>query len=83
MSATARPGGPPRLTPWTFVQRVAAGVLWHESMSSSAQIAYYLLFATFPCLFALASLLAFRRFPTSSSGCWLRWAPSCPRRRWT
>jgi membrane protein len=54
---------PPRLTPWTFARRVTAGVLQHESMGSSAQIAYYLLFATFPCLFALASLLAFLPVP--------------------
>jgi membrane protein len=63
---SARPADtarPPRLTPWAFVHRVAAGVLRHESMSSSAQIAYYLLFATFPCLFTLASLLAFLPVP--------------------
>jgi membrane protein len=53
----------PRLTPWTFVKRVTAGVLDHQSMSSSAQIAYYLLFATFPCLLVLASLLAFLPIP--------------------
>jgi membrane protein len=54
---------PPRLAPWTFVQRVTSGVLDHQSMGSSAQIAYYLLFATFPCLFTLASLLAFLPVP--------------------
>jgi membrane protein len=63
MSASASPAAAPRLTPWRFVQRVTDGVLQHQSMSSSAQIAYYLLFATFPCLFALASLLAFLPVP--------------------
>lgn len=63
MSAdTSRPA-PPRLTPWTFVRRVTAGVLEHQSMGSASQIAYYLLFAAFPCLFTLASLLAFLPVP--------------------
>jgi membrane protein len=60
---SARPDGV-RMAPWRFVQRVTAGVLDHQSMGSSAQIAYYLLFATFPCLFALASLLAFLPVPS-------------------
>ena len=52
-----------RLTPWRFAQRVTAGVLEHQSMGSAAQIAYYLLFATFPVLLTLASLLAFLPIP--------------------
>lgn len=60
---SAGPAVAARMTPWTFVRRVTAGVLQHESTSSAAQIAYYLLFAAFPCLFALASLLAFLPVP--------------------
>jgi membrane protein len=48
----------PRLSPWEFTQRVASGVIQHQCMGSSAQIAYYLLFAMFPFLLSLASLLA-------------------------
>jgi membrane protein len=51
--------GANQVTPWRFAQRVTAGVLEHQSMGSAAQIAYYLLFATFPFLLTLASLLAF------------------------
>jgi membrane protein len=54
---------PRRLSPWRFAQRVAAGVLEHQSMGSAAQIAYFLLFATFPVLLSLASLLAFLPIP--------------------
>ena len=59
-NAAARPR---RLTPWRFAQRVTAGVLEHQSMGSAAMIAYYLLFATFPFLLTLASLLAFLPIP--------------------
>ena len=52
-----------RLPPWHFARRVTAGVLEHQSMGSAAQIAYYLLFATFPFLLTLASLLAFLPIP--------------------
>ena len=55
--APSRPG------PRAFVAGVMAGVLEHQSLGSSAQIAYYLLFATFPFLFTLASLLAFLPVP--------------------
>jgi len=48
---------------WRFAQQVVAGVLEHQSMGSAAQIAYYLLFATFPLLLSLASLLAFLPIP--------------------
>jgi membrane protein len=58
--AAARPR---RLTPWRLVQSVTAGVLEHQSMGSAAQIAYFLLFATFPFLLTLASLLAFLPIP--------------------
>ncbi len=57
-SAGARP-----LTPWRFIGRVGAGVLEHQCMGSAAQIAYYLLFATFPALLSFASLLAFLPTP--------------------
>lgn len=60
---TARAVPRPRLSPWQFVHRVAAGVLQHQCMGSSAQIAYYLLFAAFPFLLSLASLLAFLPIP--------------------
>ena len=55
--------GPRRLSPWRFAQRVTAGVLEHQSMGSASMIAYYLLFATFPFLLTLASLLAFLPIP--------------------
>jgi membrane protein len=55
--------GPRRLTPWRFARSVTAGVLGHQSMGSAAQIAYFLLFATFPFLLTLASLLAFLPIP--------------------
>ena len=61
--------GPRRLSPWRFAQRVTAGVIEHQSMGSAAQIAYFLLFATFPFLFTLASLLAF--LPISNLMEWL------------
>lgn len=53
----------PHLSPWEFAQRVAAGVVQHQCMGSSAQIAFYLLFAMFPFLLSLASLLAFLPIP--------------------
>ena len=53
----------PRLSPWEFARNVAAGVIQHQSMGSSAQIAYYLLFAAFPFLLSLASLMAFLPVP--------------------
>ncbi len=55
--------GPRRLSPWRFVRRVTGGVLEHQSMGSASMIAYYLLFATFPILLTLASLLAFLPIP--------------------
>ena len=55
--------GAPRLSPWRFAQSVTAGVLEHQSLGSAAQIAYFLLFATFPFLLTLASLLAFLPIP--------------------
>jgi membrane protein len=55
--------GAHRLSLWRFAQRVTAGVLEHQSMGSAAQIAYYLLFATFPFMLTLASLLAFLPIP--------------------
>jgi membrane protein len=55
--------GPRRLTPWRFTQRVTAGVFEHQSTGSAAMIAYFLLFATFPFLLTLASLLAFLPIP--------------------
>ncbi len=51
------------LTPWRFARNVTTGVLDHQSMGSAAMIAYYLLFATFPFLLTLASLLAFLPIP--------------------
>jgi len=51
------------MSPWRFAQRVAAGVIEHQCMGSSAQIAYYLLFAAFPFLLSFASLLAFLPIP--------------------
>jgi membrane protein len=54
---------PRRLPFWRFTQRVTSGVFEHQSMGSAAQIAYYLLFATFPFLLTLASLLAFLPIP--------------------
>lgn len=62
-SGTAPGAGARRLTPWRFVQRATTGVLEHQSMGSAAMIAYYLLFATFPFLLTLASLLAFLPIP--------------------
>jgi membrane protein len=67
-TAPDRPRGaervrPQRLTPWRFVRCVVAGVLEHQSMSSASMIAYYVLFATFPFLLTLASLLAFLPIP--------------------
>jgi len=53
----------PRLSPWEFARRVAAGVIQHQCMGSSAQIAYYLLFAMFPFLLSLTGLLAFLEVP--------------------
>jgi len=50
-------------TPWRFMRQIATGVLEHQCMGSAAQIAYYLLFATFPLLLSLASLLAFLPVP--------------------
>jgi membrane protein len=50
-------------SPWRFARDVTAGVLEHQSLGSAAQIAYYLLFATFPFLLTLASLLAFLPIP--------------------
>jgi membrane protein len=55
--------GSQTLSPWRLAKRVAAGVIQHECMGSSAQIAYYLVFATFPFLLTLASLLAFLPVP--------------------
>lgn len=55
--------GPRRLSPWRFVRRVTGGVIGHQSMGSAAMIAYFLLFATFPFLLTLASLLAFLPIP--------------------
>jgi len=57
------PSRPRRRTPWGFARRVAAGVMKHECMGSAAQIAYYLLFATFPLLLSLTSLPAFLPVP--------------------
>jgi membrane protein len=54
---------PRRLPLWRFTRRVTNGVFEHQSMGSAAQIAYYLLFATFPFLLTLASLLAFLPIP--------------------
>jgi membrane protein len=55
--------GGSRLTPWRFARSVTSGVTEHQSMGSAAMIAYFLLFATFPFLLTLASLLAFLPIP--------------------
>jgi membrane protein len=55
--------GATRLTPWRFARSVTSGVIEHQSMGSAAMIAYFLLFATFPFLLTLASLLAFLPIP--------------------
>ena len=55
--------GAHRFSPWRFARGVTAGVLEHQSLGSAAQIAYFLLFATFPFLLTLASLLAFLPIP--------------------
>ena len=52
-----------RASLWRVVRRTFGGVLEHQSMGSAAMIAYYLLFATFPFLLSLASLLAFLPIP--------------------
>lgn len=57
------PARPRRRSPLRYLQRVAAGVIEHQSMGSAAQIAYYLLFATFPFLISLATLPAFLPIP--------------------
>jgi membrane protein len=62
MGAVERPATG-RVSAWAFARRVTTGVMEHQSMGSAAQIAYYLLFATFPFLFTLASLLAFLPIP--------------------
>jgi len=52
---TAGPARGPRVgraSLWRVVRRTFGGVLEHQSMGSAAMIAYYLLFATFPCLLA-------------------------------
>jgi len=54
---------PQRRSPWRFAKQVGAGVLKNECMGSAAQIAYYLLFATFPLLLSLTSLPAFLPIP--------------------
>lgn len=46
-------------SPWQFARQVTAGVLRHECMGSAAMIAYYMLFAIFPLLLSVTSLLAF------------------------
>ena len=51
----------PRL--WRVLRFAWSGIFVHESMGSAAQIAYYLLFATFPFLLSLASLMAFLPIP--------------------
>ena len=55
--------GPRRLLPWRFARSVMAGLIEHQSMGSAAMIAYFMLFATFPFLLTLASLLAFLPIP--------------------
>jgi membrane protein len=55
--------GPRRLLPWRFARSVTAGLIEHQSMGSAAMIAYFMLFATFPFLLTLASLLAFLPIP--------------------
>ncbi len=65
-SIPARPAEsviPRWLRPWRLAHGVAAGVFEHQSTGSAAQIAYFLLFATFPFLLTLASLLAFLPIP--------------------
>ena len=52
-----------RRSPCSFAKQVGAGVLKNECMGSAAQIAYYLLFATFPLLLSLTSLPAFLPIP--------------------
>ena len=59
----ARSARRPRPGFWVVARRVTTGVLEHQSMGSAAMIAYYLLFATFPFLLTLASLLAFLPVP--------------------
>jgi membrane protein len=54
---------PRRTAFWPVVRRATAGVFEHQCMGSAAQIAYFLLFATFPFLLTLASLLAFLPIP--------------------
>jgi membrane protein len=54
---------PRERTLWGFAHQVTTGVLEHQCMGSAAQIAYYLLFATFPLLLSFASLLAFLPVP--------------------
>ncbi|HET9952816.1 MAG TPA: YihY/virulence factor BrkB family protein [Candidatus Eisenbacteria bacterium] len=65
-TGAARPRG---RSPWRVAKQVAAGVFKHECMGSSAQIAYYLLFATFPLLLSLTSLPAF--LPVPNLAVWL------------
>jgi membrane protein len=60
---SAAPPPPRPRSPWRFAQRVWSGIFEHQSLGSAAQIAYYLLFATFPFLLTLASLLAFLPIP--------------------
>jgi membrane protein len=48
---------------WGVIRRAFAGMLEHQSMGSAAMIAYYALFAIFPFLLSLASLLAFLPIP--------------------
>ncbi len=48
---------------WAVVRGALAGLLEHQSMGAAAMIAYYLLFAIFPFLLSLASLLAFLPIP--------------------
>src|SRR5512139_3096482 len=50
-------------SPWQFARQVTAGVLRHECMGSAAMIAYYMLFAIFPLLLSVTSLLAFLPIP--------------------
>ncbi len=48
---------------WGVTRGAFAGLLEHQSMGAAAMIAYYLLFAIFPFLLSLASLLAFLPIP--------------------
>ncbi len=48
---------------WAVVRGALAGLLKHQSRGAAAMIAYYLLFAIFPFLLSLASLLAFLPIP--------------------